>query len=53
MGKYMKFIRRKWANISFSKKMEIRLDQPVVSFTFDDAPSSAFNNGGAILERYG
>ena len=26
---------------------------PLVSFTFDDAPLSAFVNGGAVLEHYG
>ncbi len=26
---------------------------PLVSFTFDDVPASAYVNGAAILERYG
>lgn len=49
----IKFIRRKWANISFSKKVDITLKKPVVSFTFDDAPVSAFLNGGSILSKFG
>ncbi|GAB4490556.1 MAG: oligosaccharide deacetylase HfsH [Saprospiraceae bacterium] len=53
LTRYIKFIRRKWANLSFSKKMDIKLPKPVVSFTFDDAPVSAFVNGGGILAKFG
>jgi len=49
----VKFVRRKWANISFSKKTDIQLKHPVISFTFDDAPVSAFVNGGGILSKFG
>ena len=35
------------------KKINCRSVQPVISFTFDDAPLSAFTNGGNILEQYG
>ena len=31
----------------------IRLESPVISFTFDDFPRSALTNGGAILRQYG
>lgn len=53
MRRLLKFIRRKWANLSFTKKVDVRLDRPVVSFTFDDAPVSAFLNGGSTLSKFG
>ena len=31
----------------------IKLESPVISFTFDDFPRSAFTNGGVILSGYG
>jgi peptidoglycan/xylan/chitin deacetylase (PgdA/CDA1 family) len=31
----------------------IRSDVPIISFTFDDFPRSAFMEGGSILRRYG
>jgi peptidoglycan/xylan/chitin deacetylase (PgdA/CDA1 family) len=31
----------------------VRTDVPLISFTFDDFPQSAFIEGGAILSRYG
>ena len=31
----------------------IEVESPVISFTFDDFPRSAFTNGGAILSQYG
>ncbi|MCB0575924.1 MAG: polysaccharide deacetylase family protein [Saprospiraceae bacterium] len=52
MKRYIKYIRRKWANISFSRNIDIQLREPIVSFTFDDAPISAFVNGGRILKKY-
>lgn len=53
MRRYLKYIRRKWASISFTRAVSIRLNEPVISFTFDDAPVSAFVNGGNILSKYG
>lgn len=53
LTRYVKFIRRKWANFSFSKKIDIKLQKPVISFTFDDAPVSAFLHGGNILAKFG
>ncbi len=35
------------------KKINLKAGVRLVSFTFDDAPISAFTNGGNILERYG
>ncbi len=53
MTRYVKYIRRKWANFSFSKKVDIKHSKPVITFTFDDAPISAFLNGGNILAKFG
>jgi peptidoglycan/xylan/chitin deacetylase (PgdA/CDA1 family) len=53
MNRYLKFIKRTWASFSFRKNILIRLEQPVISFTFDDAPGSAFENGGRILKENG
>ncbi len=53
MGKYLKYLKRKWAGISFVRPIQVQPGQAVVSFTFDDAPVSAFTNGGAILSRSG
>lgn len=35
------------------KTLAIVTDKPIISFTFDDVPDSAFNQGAAILEKYG
>lgn len=53
LTRYIKFVRRQWANISFSKKIDIKLQKPLITFTFDDAPVSAFLNGGNILAKFG
>jgi peptidoglycan/xylan/chitin deacetylase (PgdA/CDA1 family) len=36
-----------------AKKIDLKTDIQLVSFTFDDAPVSAFTSGGKILETYG
>lgn len=33
--------------------MSLRLDQAIISFTFDDVPKSAVRTGAAILESFG
>ena len=38
---------------SCMRMFNLHLDHPVVSFTFDDAPASAFERGGEILSGYG
>ncbi len=53
MEKYIKFLKREWANWAFHKSIQLPLQEAQVSFTFDDAPHSAFEQGGTILERYG
>jgi len=46
-------ILRKAARHARSKPFAMRNTAPLVSFTFDDVPASAYSNGAAILERYG
>jgi hypothetical protein len=35
------------------RMVAVKLTTPVISFSFDDAPRTAFINGGSILEAYG
>lgn len=44
---------RKAARHSRSKAFAMRNTAPLVSFTFDDVPASAYTNGAAILEQHG
>ncbi len=44
---------RKAARHHCSKPFALRRDGPLVSFTFDDVPDSAYTNGAAILEGAG
>jgi peptidoglycan/xylan/chitin deacetylase (PgdA/CDA1 family) len=37
----------------FRRQVVIRTEVPIISFTFDDFPRSAFLNAGSILARYG
>lgn len=37
----------------YSRKVNIKLDHAIFSFTFDDVPVSAMSNGARILERAG
>lgn len=48
-GKY----RRTLASGLARRSLPLRSSRPIVSFTFDDAPSSAFIRGREILESYG
>ena len=52
MDKYIKFLKREWANWAFHKSIQLPLQEAVVSFTFDDAPHSAFAKGGEILQQF-
>ena len=49
IGKY----RRTVSSRAYRRMVEIKLSQPIISFTFDDAPQSAFSIGGNILKTYG
>ncbi len=44
---------RNAARFSRSKPFVMRNDAPLVSFTFDDVPDSAYTNGARVLERHG
>ena len=39
--------------VLFRRQLAVRTPVPLISFTFDDFPRSAFLNAGAILGRYG
>jgi hypothetical protein len=45
--------RRMMASHLVRRPMALRSDVPIVSFTFDDAPRTAFDTGGRILEAQG
>jgi peptidoglycan/xylan/chitin deacetylase (PgdA/CDA1 family) len=47
------FYQRKAARSFCTRPLTINSRQPLISFTFDDFPRSALQNGGAILERFG
>jgi peptidoglycan/xylan/chitin deacetylase (PgdA/CDA1 family) len=47
------YYQRKSARLVFKSPMVIRLERPLISFTFDDFPRSALWTGGAILDRFG
>lgn len=48
-GKY----RRTVSNGFCRRMVEIKLTTPIISFSFDDAPQTAFNYGGNILKTHG
>jgi peptidoglycan/xylan/chitin deacetylase (PgdA/CDA1 family) len=37
----------------FTRQVVVRTEVPIISFTFDDCPRSAFLEAGSILRRYG
>jgi peptidoglycan/xylan/chitin deacetylase (PgdA/CDA1 family) len=46
-------VRRRWARLIERRPAGARLDRPMVSFSFDDAPQSAVRTGAALLEARG
>ena len=52
-SKLLGFYQRKGANLFFKNPLAMRLQQPLISFTFDDFPRSALLTGGCILKRFG
>lgn len=46
-------VRRRIARHLPTKPFVMRNDAPLVSFTFDDVPDSAYANGAAVLDEYG
>ena len=47
------FCQRAATRSFFKRPVTVDLQQPIISFTFDDFPRSALLTGGAILERFG
>jgi peptidoglycan/xylan/chitin deacetylase (PgdA/CDA1 family) len=48
-----RYVARNSATVLFRRPIHIRVDRPLISFTFDDFPRSALLAGGAILNRFG
>ena len=48
-GRYI----RSAARLFFKRPLAIKRQVPLISFTFDDFPRSAWHTGGAILQRHG
>jgi len=48
-----RYYRRQAARILFRRPFRIKSLVPIISFTFDDFPRSAFLIGGAILKQFG
>src|SRR5207245_8248284 len=48
-GRYI----RSAARLFFKRPLAINRQVPLISFTFDDFPRSAWHTGGAILQRHG
>ncbi len=46
-------VRRRIARHLPTKPFAMRNGSPLVSFTFDDVPDSAYTNGAAVLDEYG
>jgi peptidoglycan/xylan/chitin deacetylase (PgdA/CDA1 family) len=46
-------ISRKLADLVVTKSVRARNKRPLVSFTFDDIPESAYVHGAPVLEKYG
>ena len=51
--KLQEYYRRHAASLLFRRVSPINLERPLISFTFDDFPQSAWTVGGAILEEFG
>ena len=47
------FCQRTATRLLFRRPLAIDRQRPIISFTFDDFPRSAWLTGGAILERFG
>ena len=46
-------LRRRLSRWIARRPARVRLERPMVSFTFDDAPATAFETGAALLEAVG
>ncbi len=52
MKKYINVLKKRIADKSFINNVLIPADMKLISFTFDDAPKSAFTNAQKILDKY-
>jgi peptidoglycan/xylan/chitin deacetylase (PgdA/CDA1 family) len=52
-ARFQSYYRRNIAHLLFKRPMMIHSPSPLISFTFDDFPRTAFSVGGAILHRHG
>lgn len=55
-GRWSRFTRsasRGAARYFNAKRLRLANKEPIVSFTFDDVPDSAFTNGASLLDAYG
>lgn len=52
-GRIHDYYKRRSARLVFRRPLAIRTQKPLISFTFDDFPRSAFLVGGSILSRHG
>jgi peptidoglycan/xylan/chitin deacetylase (PgdA/CDA1 family) len=50
-GKLTTRFNRHWARIAARAPLSVRLDRPIVTFTFDDFPKSAAQTGARMLEE--
>ena len=46
-------LRRRWARLTHRRPARMRLERPMVSFSFDDAPASAAEAGAGLLQARG
>ena len=46
-------VRRRWARVVHRRPLSAKIERPIVSVTFDDAPASAVETGATILEAHG
>ena len=53
LGRIHGFYQREISVLAYRRPCVIAPRRPVISFTFDDFPSTALENGGGILKRYG
>lgn len=53
IARYSSAVRRRFIISVRRRRFDLPDRGPIVSFTFDDFPRSAFTNGGAILKSYG
>jgi peptidoglycan/xylan/chitin deacetylase (PgdA/CDA1 family) len=48
-----KYYHRKASTLLFKKTLMVSAQRPLISFSFDDFPESAFRTGGTILRHFG